>query len=206
MISHTPILDSGILPPRVRRSSRVGAVAGLVVVLFTTLILAKAVDEQASRNSNTGLGLLLFLAAFSVAVLIHELGHLAAGWALGFRFSLISVGPLALHLEQGKLKVSFLREMTAFGYSGMHIDRLVRLRRRVVFYAAAGPVANLATVPLAVMFANDVFRIGTPVVYFFCCPASDDFNSLVAREPSSYTSGLRFLHRWLSHCDAAQRY
>ncbi|MFI5069606.1 MAG: M50 family metallopeptidase [Terriglobales bacterium] len=118
------------------------------------LIIAKAVDEQASRNSNSGLGILVFLAALSVAVLIHELGHLAAGWALGFRFNLISVGPLALHLEHGKLKISLLREMTALGYAGMHIDRLVRLRRRVLFYAAAGPVANLATVPAAVMFAN----------------------------------------------------
>jgi Zn-dependent protease len=151
----TPILDSGILPPRVRRKIGVGTIMGFVGGFFVALTIVKAVGEQADGSSKNGIvEILIFIAALLVSIFIHELGHLAAGWVLGFRFGLISVGPLELHIEHGRFKVSFLREMTALGYAGMHIDGIVRLRRRLLIYAAGGPAANVLTLPLAAMFAN----------------------------------------------------
>jgi hypothetical protein len=120
--------------------------------------IVKVVGEQASGSSSIAIGILLLIAALGIAILIHELGHLTAGWFLGFQFSRISVGPFALHLEHGRLKLSFLRELTALGYAGMHVDTVVRLRHRFLIYAVAGATANLVTVPIAVLFANHTAR------------------------------------------------
>jgi len=50
-----------------------------------------AIDEQATPDANPAVEVLLFMAILTLAVTIHELGHVFAGWLLGFRFSLISV-------------------------------------------------------------------------------------------------------------------
>jgi hypothetical protein len=42
-----------------------------------------------------------------------ELGHLLTGWAVGFRFSSIQVGPVSLRIEHGILKARFRLEMAA---------------------------------------------------------------------------------------------
>ena len=144
-----------------RRKITLGTVAGFTCGVLFGFNMVKIVGEQASGSSNTAIGILLFIGALSLAVLIHELGHLTAGWLLGFRFSRISVGPFALHLEHGKMRVSFLRELTALGYEGMHVDSVTRLRRRFLLYAAAGSAANLITVPFAVLFANHTWFAAT---------------------------------------------
>jgi hypothetical protein len=89
-------------------------------------------------------------------VTVHECGHLLAGWALGFRFSLVSIGPFSLWLEHGMLKVRVRREMSALGYAGMHVNGVRRLRRRLLIYIAGGPAANLVSVPLMVLLTNHV--------------------------------------------------
>jgi Zn-dependent protease len=146
--ARTPILDSGILPLRKPREITVvtilGIIGGSVIVLIQALIQPK-------------IGILLYFAALTVAILIHELGHLTAGWCVGFRFRCIAVGPFALHLERGRLKLRLLRELTVSGYAGyagMEVDTVVRLRRRLLLFIVAGPAANLITVPIAVLFSN----------------------------------------------------
>jgi hypothetical protein len=154
LVAQTPILDSGVLPPRTRRKITIGTVAGFCGGVLVGLSIVKVVGEQASGSSNIALGILLFCAAFGVAILVHELGHLIAGWLLGFQFSQISVGPIQLRLQHGKLKVSFLRDLTALGFAGMHVDTIIRLRRRFMVYAAGGTAANVITIPIATFFAN----------------------------------------------------
>jgi hypothetical protein len=157
LVTQTPILDSGVLPPRTRRKITIGTVAGFFGGVLVGLDIVKVVGEQASGSSNIALGILLFFAAFSLAILIHEFSHLTAGWLLGFRFSQISVGPIQICLQHGKLKINFLRELTALGFAGMHVDTIVRLRRRFLVYLAAGAAANLITIPIASFFANHTY-------------------------------------------------
>ena len=116
--------------------------------------MIEVVGVQAGGGLHDACAWLIFVSALLFSITIHELGHLSAGWLLRFRFSLISVGPFCLQLEHGRLKVNFLREMTALGYARMHIDSVRRLRRRLVLYALAGPLAGLLLIPLAVLFAN----------------------------------------------------
>lgn len=195
----TPILDSGVLPPRSRRKITIGTVAGFLGGVLVGLNIVKVVGEQASGDSNIALGILIFFAALSLAILIHELGHLTAGWLLGFRFSQISVGPIQLHLQHGKLRVSFLRELTALGFAGMHVDTVIRLRRRFLVYAAAGPAANLITIPIATFFANHThFAVRHPSSISFAAQLSmiSLLLSIVSLlplplGPTSFTDGFR---------------
>src|SRR5713101_7833777 len=130
----TPILNSGVLPERVRKKTRTANVLGAIVGFFVGIIMIEVVGVQASGDLDNARGWLVFASVLIFSITVHELGHLSAGWLLRFRFSLISVGPFCLGLEHGRLKVSVLREMTALGYAGMHIDRVRRLRRRLVVY------------------------------------------------------------------------
>ena len=104
-------------------------------------------------SSNTDPFPLVYAALF-FAVLIHELGHLTAGWYVGFRFRCIAIWPFPLSLEHGRLKLRFQRESVASGCAGMDIDTVVRLWWRLLLVIAAGPNANLITAPIAVLFAH----------------------------------------------------
>jgi hypothetical protein len=95
---------------------------------------------------------MFYLLSFVLTVIVHEVGHLLGGWIVGFRFSFISIGPFSLKLEYGKIKLRVVRAMPAAGYAGMHVDRVRRLRRRLLFFTIAGPLTNLLS------------AAGTPIV------------------------------------------
>ena len=148
----TPILDSGTLFPKRRRE--IGAWASAAFGWSVLAFWALLIGQHANGSSNRGLGLVLFVTALALSILIHELGHLIAGWLVGFRFSYFTVGPVRLRLQDGKLKVSLVRERTALGDTGMRVDRVARLRRRLVFYGLGGTAANALSLPVAIMVAN----------------------------------------------------
>jgi hypothetical protein len=150
----TPILDSGVLPLRSRQISIRNLLVGLligsligIVPSFTAVVLIMAGRQG---NDDLDLGLLSALFVLVLATAFHEVGHLLAGWVVGFRFRHIQVGPLALRIAQGRLRVRF-REMTALGYAGMHVNRLRRLRRRMLIFLAAGPATNLLSLLVMVL-------------------------------------------------------
>jgi Zn-dependent protease len=154
-VAQTPILDSGTLPLRTpEESTVVGIIGGALLALIPAIGL---IHDRGSSN----IGILPYVVALSVAILIHELGHLTAGWCVGFRFHCIAVGPFALYLKHGGLKLSLVRVSTALGYASMHVGTVVRLRRRLLLFVAAGPVANLVTVPFAVLSSNHTFFSAT---------------------------------------------
>jgi hypothetical protein len=132
-VAQTPILDSGTLPLRTLEKITVSTVVGFI---GGSLIVLLPIGLIHDRSSN--FGILPYVAALSVAILIHELGHLTAGWCVGFRFHSIAVGPFALYLKHGRLKLSLVRVSTALGYASMHVGTVVRLRRRLLLFMAPG--------------------------------------------------------------------
>jgi hypothetical protein len=86
--------------------------------------------------------------------MVHELGHLAAGRALGFHFSFVSIGSVILSLEHGVLKIRVRRDMGAAGYAGMRADGIRRLRHRSLIFLAAGPTANLLSIPITILLVD----------------------------------------------------
>ena len=151
-MSVTPILDSGVLPPRTRKKNLGGLVAGFAVGSAFGLVMI--VGEWAGGDLYPGEGLLIFITALALQITVHEFGHLLAGWALGFRFSSISVGPVSLRLQHGLLKIRVRREMRALGHVAMHVCGVRRLRRRMLIYISSGFAANLLSVAPALFLAN----------------------------------------------------
>ena len=152
-VSKTPILDSGILPPRARRRSVASTIAGLLGGFCFGLIIVVALGDQDGGRANNGLGLLIFFCALFFSTVIHELGHLLAGWALGFRFRSLSIGPFSLRREQGRLRIRHRQEVTALGCTAMDVENIRRLRRRMLIYGVAGSGANLLSLLVAIPFA-----------------------------------------------------
>jgi hypothetical protein len=148
--SATPMLDSGVLPPPRPKKRVLGVIIGFIIGIAFAVVVGLMGDSHVRGN----IALLSYFAILAMVVTVHELGHLAAGWSVGFHFSHISVGPFALTIQYGRLKAQFRRGLGALGYAGMHIDKVSSLRRRLLFYAAAGPAANLVSGMIAVLFIH----------------------------------------------------
>jgi hypothetical protein len=71
---------------------------------------------------------------------------------VGFRFRSITIGPIGLRLEYGRLKIHFQSRLPAGGYAGMHVNRIRRLRRRLLIFTAGGPAANLLSAAVTRFF------------------------------------------------------
>jgi hypothetical protein len=139
----TPILDSGMRPKTARK--RVGGmIFGLIAgMVFAGLLIESSNAATDAGNPATAFVVPFFLLSFVVAVAVHEFGHVVAGWTVRFRFSFISIGPLFLKIEYGRPKIGLRRGMPSGGRAGMHLDQVRRLRRRLLIFTMAGPMANL---------------------------------------------------------------
>ena len=78
---------------------------------------------------------------FSV-VAVHELGHLVAGWLVALRFQSVSVGSLWFIRENRRFRIQFKRQRL-FGQTNMALDRLRRVRKRMILFTAGGPIATV---------------------------------------------------------------
>ena len=112
--SATPILDSAMLPSAGRKIH--GALITIFVCSVGALVSSQIVNAASDLRLGAGYVLLSWTLAFAFVILIHELGHLIAGWAVGFRFSSFSVGPFWLHSEYSTLKFRLVRGLPFFGW------------------------------------------------------------------------------------------
>jgi hypothetical protein len=89
---------------------------------------------------------LLFLCEW-IAVFFHELGHAVAGWASDMQLARFVVGPFLAQRRAGRWKLQF--SLTGILNSGGSVAtvplHLHRLRQRMAFEVAGGPVASLLT-------------------------------------------------------------
>jgi hypothetical protein len=139
----TPILDSAVLPKPNGKKKIVGALWGLLLGFLFAAVLIRE-DQVAARNRASDFMILFYFGVILCVIVVHECGHLLAGWLVGFRFSRIAIGPFCLKIEHGKLKVEARGRLTgAAGYAGMHVNKVRRLRHRLLVFTAGGPAANL---------------------------------------------------------------
>ncbi len=146
--SSTPILDSGVMPPRpgrVRPQAVIGAVA-VGVLLMELLAVAGGLWHEHWP------AVLLLLILLGIAV--HEIGHLIAGWAAGFHFNSLQIGPLFLEEDYGALRARLSLDMMYLGHSGMYAGSVRKLRRRLSIYIAGGPSANLLSFITIVLISH----------------------------------------------------
>jgi len=147
-----PILDSAVLPP-LKRRRKLGIVVGVAIGCAIGAWLGNDYKDVEPGHPQ----LLAIISVFVLAVVVHELGHLFAGWLVGFHFTSFGIGPVVATIEHGRLKV---RIRTGTGYSGyvsMQVGTIRRLRRRFLIYVVGGPGANLLSVPVMALLVNHVF-------------------------------------------------
>jgi len=206
----TPILDSGALPLPVRQKRRTGNIRAILTLLAGIVLLLPVIAwTDKSRDPKTGF--ILVVSALTLTTIVHELGHLFAGWMVGFRFSAIHIGPFSLSLEHGKLKAGIRREMLAFGSAGMHVKTVRRLHRRLLIYVAGGPMANLLSIPAAVLLINHVFpglgetRVGTLAAQFTVFSLLAGMVNLMPIRSVLLSDGAR-IEMLLRSCDRSRRW
>lgn len=144
----TPILDSGVLSPR--RGG--GTPKVLAVGLIVGVILMESLAFAGGMWHENGPAIFILLCILAIA--IHELGHLIAGWAVGFHFACLQVGPLLLEKQYGVIRAQLLTDMMALGFAGMYPDKVRGLRRRMLVCIAGGPAANVITLLFVVVLSN----------------------------------------------------
>jgi peptidase M50-like protein len=109
--------------------------------------------------------LILGTTALLAVVVVHELGHLLAGIAVGFRFSFFAIGPLRIERTgSGTFRIGLNREPAFFGGAAATVPhRTDALRLRFAVVVGAGPVASLA---LTIVAATALYLApgGTPAL------------------------------------------
>lgn len=88
-------------------------------------------------------GLVVFWLALVAAVVVHELGHFVAGRLMGFSLQFLQVGPLSIGYDHGNLRIQYRPNWGVAGLTAMHVSKILRLRRKLLVYVAAGPITNL---------------------------------------------------------------
>ncbi len=91
-------------------------------------------------------------ALFIAAIVVHELGHLAGGLLVGFRFVMVMIGPVLLRRTGDRLELHLLRGRAVAGGLAAAMPRDDRnLRPRFAMMVAGGPLANLLAFLLCVL-------------------------------------------------------
>jgi len=146
----TPLLDRQQPVPQPRKGSlmllrviggAIGAVIGIAAI-------------RLAPSDLLPLWLIGFLAVEVLGVMLHELGHLAAGKLAGFDFYQIVAGPFMMTRESAGYKLRFLprRILLSAGHTLMIPRTTKNLRRDFAIFAAGGPVVTaLLFVPLLVI-------------------------------------------------------
>jgi hypothetical protein len=202
----TPILNlESPLPPLPSqiRSQAMGFVFGL----GSTLLFFASIRGDSGHFGQISV---IFVAAVFAAILVHELGHLLAGWIVGFHFNSIQVAWFSLMFEYGKLTFRARREPSAVGYAGIQIDRIYRLRRRLLFFVAGGPTASILSVVVTVVIVNvrDLHQswLATPAASFAFVSLLASLVSLLPLTRRGHWSDGARLEMLLTSRDKARRW
>lgn len=155
----------------------------------------------ALQNSIFQSGWLLLVAVTLVLLLtavVHEVGHLLAGYLVHFRFHTLVVGLLRISRVNGRLQ--FQRQRGGSFFNGLAASlpaQMDNLARRLLWFALGGPLASLlfALVALAVaLYLGSELRRMLDYLWLWECSLfaaiSAYFFFLTSLYPGSYYNGM----------------
>lgn len=95
-----------------------------------------------------------------IIILVHELGHLIAGFAVGLKFLMISVGPFKIQKTGESIRPGINRHLNASGGLTLMIpEHNDPDKSKMFWFIAAGPLANfilgIITLSIVVMLSDD---------------------------------------------------
>lgn len=129
-------------------------------IAYGVLLLPGIVLMDASQGifgvgtKGLALSLMLYVAVLFITILIHETGHALAALAMGWRVTLFAVFPLAYRIKKRRLEFWTLPSGDLGGAVAVDTGWRGETWRQNAFFAAAGPVANLAVAFLAFIAAH----------------------------------------------------
>jgi hypothetical protein len=212
----TPVLDVfRPLPPQTKENLSAGEyflASSLAILILVALPSLRAVVEIAPGY---WAALIPVIAVLS-AGFTHEMGHILAGWSLGFKLKQIRIG--ALHLgRRSRCAGPYCGDAIAMGSAVLEPRTSdqddATLRRRLLFLMLGGPLASISlagTLEAVQYFAHPGFLVG------FSLHAGAAFSGLIAIAASLpdvnrsgiFSDGARLLmllrkdakaERWLSN-------
>jgi hypothetical protein len=137
-----------------------------IVVLLTLgglcgIVIGRFIKQTESAGATTGqmfmtFGLLLlgFYAVMFLQIILHEFGHMVAGWLSGYQFTSFRVGSLMWVKQGGVLRFRRLSIAGTGGQCLMNPPDLQNDRIPVVLYNLGGSLMNLLTVCSAVLLTG----------------------------------------------------
>jgi len=171
-VSATPLLDREQPLPEMkheRRASRIGLLVGAILgVAIVNLQIVHRFDDVSVWKLSVDILLALYL-----AILVHELGHVIAGWAAGFKLRALAVGGF---LVERKARGWRLRLISfSGGFAGMSPRSTETLTQRYAWLVAGGPAASLLLLAAAAAlrgayFAQILFFVNVLIVFSCLIP------------------------------------
>lgn len=83
-----------------------------------------------------------YLVVSLAAAVVHEFGHWLAGYCVGLHLSYLVVGPFKFVRRSGRWRL-FLRSRMTGGLILMSLDKVRRVRRRLIVWTVGGAIASL---------------------------------------------------------------
>src|SRR5690606_7263569 len=134
-----------------------------------------------------------------LTAMVHESGHLLAGYLMRFRFHTLVVGLLRIsRVNNGRLQLQWQRGGSPFNGLAASLPRqMERLARRLLWFALGGPLASLlfSLVALAIVLylGSDLRRMLDYLWLWECslfAAITSYFFLLTSLYPGSYHNGL----------------
>lgn len=165
---------------------------GIGVAGGLTLILSYQEFIAPSSNSKAWIALALLLPICAAHVALHELGHAAAGLAVGMELRAFSLGPIQWERQSRGWNARWGRGLRGIlGYVFMLPPRRRCMSRgEVAIHVAAGPATNIATALLIYFFLPNDAGIGLANSLGWLALISAGYFGLLNLVPFS-TSGTR---------------
>ena len=153
--SATPILDLEEPLPRPPADGIKPRTAIAILVIVAAALVFQNIPLEA---------IFFGYVAISLAVaIVHEFGHWLAGRAVGLRLSFLAIGPLSMKRDHGRWKLRLRQHLTG-GLILMSIDRVRRVRRRLLVWVAGGPTASLIAGAAALISCRAEVIGGNPAI------------------------------------------
>jgi hypothetical protein len=120
---------------------------------FELFVYTRLAPESSLFSQFVWLITAVILILFFISAL-HEVGHLVAGWLVGLRFHLLIIGPIRFARQRGALRVQWQLNGSLFnGLAASIPPDETNLVRRMLVFAAGGPLASLLVMGAAAVLA-----------------------------------------------------
>jgi len=166
------------------------AAAGYVPLILAWALLLNLAGLTTRDYPRVPIVPLLMLARW-LYLPIHEFGHAAAAWIVGFHVREIAIGPIVMTsgFAGWQFKFEWKRVLQGGGYVGSSPGADGPIRLKQIFLVACGPLASLT---VGCMLGLVFFATPVPVIALIALMGVYDF--LVNLMPLGYTDGTVILH------------